>query len=40
MDDGKQMILECICSGGKVPFYCPKHGRVENPNWHLRKPQS
>jgi hypothetical protein len=24
---------ECICPGNKVPFYCPVHGRVENPNW-------
>ena len=27
------MVLKCICAGGKVPFYCPAHGRVENPNW-------
>ena len=25
--------LKCICPGSKVPFYCPVHGRVENPNW-------
>ena len=24
---------KCICPGNKVPFYCPVHGRVENPNW-------
>ena len=27
------MKRECICPGNKVPFYCPVHGRVENPNW-------
>src|SRR5215831_14757971 len=25
--------MKCICPGNKVPFYCPVHGRVENPNW-------
>jgi hypothetical protein len=32
---------KCICPGNKVPFYCPIHGRVENPNWSelkLRRP--
>src|SRR6516164_343908 len=23
--------LKCICVGNTVPFYCPKHGSVENP---------
>ena len=28
-------VRKCICPGGKVPFYCSAHGRVENPNWPL-----
>ena len=32
---------KCICPGNKVPFYCPVHGRVENPNWSgLKLPRS
>jgi hypothetical protein len=27
------MVVKCICPGRDVPFYCPSHGRVENPNW-------
>ena len=23
--------------GKEVPFYCPVHGRVRNPNWPLLK---
>jgi hypothetical protein len=23
--------------GAEVPFYCPVHGRLENPNWPLLK---
>ena len=30
--------LKCICPGKQVPFYCPVHGGVENPNWPLLKP--
>jgi hypothetical protein len=35
---GGPMNLNCICPGNHVPFYCPKHGCVENPNWPLLKP--
>jgi hypothetical protein len=28
----------CVCPGNQVPFYCPVHGGVENPNWPLLKP--
>ena len=31
------MVVKCICPGGDVPFYCPAHGRVENPDWPLLK---
>ena len=31
------MAVKCICLGEEVPFYCPMHGRVENPNWPLLK---
>jgi hypothetical protein len=26
---------KCVCAGREIPFYCPAHGRVENPNWPL-----
>jgi hypothetical protein len=29
----KPAVLKCICAGSEVPFYCPRHGQVENPNW-------
>jgi hypothetical protein len=29
--------MKCICPGNRVPFYCPKHGSVENPDWPLLK---
>lgn len=29
---------QCICPGKEVPFYCPVHGAVENPEWPLLKP--
>ncbi len=28
----------CICPGKEVPFYCPIHGAVENPDWPLLHP--
>ena len=31
------MAVKCICPGKEVPFYCSRHGRVENPNWLLLK---
>jgi hypothetical protein len=31
------LARECKCPGAEVPFYCPAHGRVENPNWPLLK---
>jgi hypothetical protein len=34
------MVLECICEGREIPFYCPAHGRVENPNWPLLEAES
>jgi hypothetical protein len=34
----KPTALKCICADFNVPFYCPVHGRVENPNWPLLKP--
>jgi hypothetical protein len=34
----KPIVLKCVCAGFKVPFYCPVHARVENPNWPLLKP--
>ena len=34
----KPMAQNCVCAGFNVPFYCPVHGRVENPNWPLLKP--
>ena len=33
----KPIVLKCSCLGTEVPFYCPVHGRVENPNWPLLK---
>jgi hypothetical protein len=27
----------CTCPGNEVPFDCPRHGAVENPNWPLLK---
>jgi hypothetical protein len=30
-------VVKCVCPGEKVPFYCPVHGRVGNPNWPLLK---
>jgi len=27
----------CVCAGKEVPFYCPIHGAVENPEWPLLK---
>jgi len=33
------LVRKCICPGGKVPFYCPAHGRVENSNWPLLSSQ-
>ena len=33
----KPMVRKCSCPGTEVPFYCPVHGRVENPNWPLLK---
>jgi hypothetical protein len=38
LPNSKPMLPKCICPGGNVPFYCPVHGRVENPNWPLLKP--
>jgi hypothetical protein len=32
-----RVVRKCICAGGEIPFYCPAHGRVENPNWPLLK---
>jgi len=29
----KTSVRTCICAGSEVPFYCPRHGRVENPDW-------
>jgi hypothetical protein len=29
--------VKCVCPGEEVPFYCPVHGRVGNPNWPLLK---
>ena len=29
----KPAVLKCSCAGSEVPFYCPRHGRVENPDW-------
>ena len=40
LPDSEPTARKCICAGGTVPFYCPVHGRVENPNWHLLKPRS
>ena len=37
MPSKKPMVLMCNCPGTEVPFYCPVHGRVENPNWPLLK---
>ena len=28
-------VRKCLCAGHEIPFYCPAHGRVENPNWPL-----
>ncbi len=28
----------CICPGKEVPFSCPIHGAVENPDWPLLHP--
>ena len=33
----KPMVRKCSCPGTEVPFCCPVHGRVENPNWPLLK---
>jgi hypothetical protein len=42
-DSGKRLPSpsgrECRCPGREVPFYCPAHGRVENPNWPMLKRQ-
>jgi hypothetical protein len=32
LSNKKPMVLKCSCPGTEVPFYCPLHGRVENPN--------
>jgi hypothetical protein len=36
-DHAQLRRLPCTCPGNVVPFYCRKHGRVENPNWPLLK---
>src|SRR5262249_10316647 len=35
LPNSEPMVLKCICPADKVSFYCPVHGRVENPNWRL-----
>jgi hypothetical protein len=38
LPNSEPSVLKCICPGTKIPFYCPVHSRVENPNWPLLKP--
>ena len=37
LSNRKSTVVKCVCPGEEVPFYCPVHGRVGNPNWPLLK---